>query len=215
MNDWIEVGTVKQLNRFPVKSMRGQSIDESHVYWYGFDGDRRYAFVRSEIRSGFPWLTGRDVPEIVQYTPTFVMPDDVVNSAVEVTTPNGRSIPIHAPELQAELAEAYGKAVHLIKINRGAFDAQQLSMMSVATGIALSDAVGMSVSADRFRQNIIIDTKSDTPFQEETWLNRVVTFGTESDAVRVRINRRIQRCVMVTIDPETAVKSPAVLRTVA
>ncbi|MCP5098917.1 MAG: MOSC domain-containing protein, partial [Chloroflexi bacterium] len=47
------------------------------------------------------------------------------------------------------------------------------------------------------------------------WLNRVVTFGTESDAVRVRINRRIQRCVMVTIDPETAVKSPAVLRTVA
>jgi uncharacterized protein len=215
MDHWIEVGTVKRLNRYPVKSMQGQSILGTAVYWYGFDGDRRYAFVRSDNRSGFPWLTGRDVPEILRYAPNFVNPDDVINSAVVVRTPDGRTYPIHAPELQTELAAAYGQDVHLIKINRGAFDAQQLSLMSEATAAALSSATSMPVSTDRFRQNMVIETHTAVPFQEETWLDKVVIFGLQPDSVRVRINRRIQRCVMVTIDPETAVKSPTVLRTVA
>ena len=63
------VGVVKQLNRFPVKSMQGESILESHVDWNGLDGDRRYAFVRSDILAGFPWLTGRQIPDVTNRGP--------------------------------------------------------------------------------------------------------------------------------------------------
>lgn len=210
-----QVGIVKQLNRFPVKSMRGEALEKTHVYWYGFDGDRRYAFVRGDVNISFPWLTGRQIPQLVQYEPRFMKPEDVNSSPVEVKTPNGRLLPITSPELKTELAEAYGKEIHLIQIGRGTFDAQQLSLMSLATANALSRLMGDDVSMDRFRQNIIIETTQNMPYEEEEWLDGVLTFGTGSDGARIRLNRRIQRCAMITIDPETAVKDPAILKTVA
>ncbi|MCB9009098.1 MAG: MOSC domain-containing protein [Ardenticatenaceae bacterium] len=37
-------------------------------------------------------------------------------------------------------------------------------------------------------------------------------FGNQADGLRLRLNRRIQRCVMINIDPETSDKEPAVLK---
>lgn len=213
--DFQEVGVVTALNRFPVKSMRGESLDEAHVYWHGLDGDRRYAFVRDDAQSGFPWLTGRQIPDMVLYTPRFVQPDKAAQSPVTITTPNGRSLPITSPELRAELAAAYGGGVSLIQIGRGAFDSQVLSLMSVATAQALSAAAGLPVAHGRFRQIIIIETGEKRPFVEEEWLDGVLVFGSRTNSPRIRINRRIQRCQMVNIDPQTGEKDARVLKTVA
>ncbi len=113
-----QVGIIKALYRYPVKSMRGESVESATVHWHGLDGDRRYAFVRGDVRSSFPWLTGRQIAEMLRYVPQFTDPADVVNSPVEVLTPNGRSLPIKSPELLAELAEAYGAEVRLINETR-------------------------------------------------------------------------------------------------
>jgi uncharacterized protein YcbX len=212
---FIEVGTVHMLNRFPVKSMQGESLDEVFIYWHGFDGDRRFAFVRGDVQSSFPWLSGRQIPQMLLYKPRFVDPNDVINSAVEVETPNGRFLPIHSPELQAELAEAYGADVSLINIGRGCFDSQVLSVMSVETAVSLSKSIGMPVDTTRFRQNIIIKTHSGEPFAEENWLDGVLVFGDRSDSPRIRLNRRIPRCVMINVDPETGERDASVLKTVA
>jgi uncharacterized protein YcbX len=116
------------------------------------------------------------------------------------------------------LAKAYGKPVHLIKIGRGAFDSQVISVMSTATVAELSamvgTAVGGKISPLRFRQNIIIEPFDDQPFVEERWLDSSLVFGNQPDGLRLRLNRRIQRCVMINIDPETAEKEPNVLKTV-
>ena len=221
IEEFVEVGVVKELYRFPVKSMRGEALAAAHGDWYGLDGDRRYAFVRAENRSGFPWLTGRELPQLLQYTPRFTELDDVGASPVEVTLPNGRILAIDAPELNQELAEAYGKPVNLIKIGRGAFDSQVISVMSTATVADLSETIGtavtgeISISSLRFRQNIIIKPFDDQPFVEERWLDSSLVFGNAPDGLRLRLNRRIQRCVMINIDPETSEKEPAVLKTVA
>ena len=201
-----EVGIVKALYRYPVKSMKGESVAETNVYWHGLDGDRRYAFVRGDIRSSFPWLSARQIPEMLTYVPSFADPTDANNSKVTVLTPNGRSLPVTSPELLAELTEAYGADVSLINIGRGAFDSIPLSIMSTATADALD------VDFRRFRQNIVIETTSGKPFAEEEWLVQALTFGNQT---RIRLNRRIARCVMVTVDPETAVSNPAILKNIA
>lgn len=215
IEEFVEVGVVKELYRFPVKSMRGEMLQEAHGYWHGLDGDRRYAFMRSDNRSGFPWLTGREIPQILQFAPRFTDPGDVENSPVAVTMPDGRSLPIDAPELNETLADAYGKPVHLIKIGRGAFDSQVISVMSTATVAELSAMVGTAVTPIRFRQNILIEPFDDQPFVEERWLNSSLVFGSEDEGLRIRLNRRIPRCVMINIDPETSEKETAVLKTVA
>ena len=215
IEEFVEVGVVKELYRFPVKSMRGEVLQEAHGYWHGLDGDRRYAFVRSDNRSGFPWLTGREVPQMLRYTPRYTQPDEVADSPVAVETPDGRILSIHAPELNQELADAYGKPVNLVKIGRGAFDSQVISVMSTATVAELSTLIGTAVTPIRFRQNIIIEPFDDQPFVEERWLNSSLVFGREDEGLRIRLNRRIPRCVMINIDPETSEKETAVLKTVA
>ncbi len=214
-DEFVEVGMVQALNRFPVKSMHGESLAAAQLYWHGFDGDRRFAFVRGDVQSSFPWLTGRQIPNMLLYKPRFVTPDDVVNSAIEVETPNGRILPIHSPELLAELAEAYGSEVSLINIGRGVFDSQVLSVMSTETAVALSKSVGLPLDMARFRQNIIIQSNSAEPFVEESWLDGVLLFGDHPDGARIRLNRRIPRCVMISIDPNTGERDARVLKTVA
>jgi uncharacterized protein YcbX len=195
--------------------MRGESLENAHVYWHGIDGDRRYAFVRSDNRSGFPWLTGRELPHMLQYTPYFTQPEEVIDSPVAVKLPDGRTVSIEDAALNQELAEAYGKPVNLIKIGRGAFDSQAISLMSTATAEALSETIGTPLTPLRFRQNIVIETFDEQPFVEERWLDSSLVFGDQPDGLRLRLNRRIQRCVMVNIDPETSEKETAVLKTVA
>ncbi|MFO7540892.1 MAG: MOSC domain-containing protein [Chloroflexota bacterium] len=209
-----EIGVVTGLCRYPVKSMRGQSLREAHLYWHGLDGDRRYAFVQSESRSGFPWLTARELPQLVQYGPRFERPDPV-NSPIQVQTPNGRFLPLTSDDLHQEIEAAFGQPIHLMKIGRGAYDSQVVSLVSQATLDKVGQMVGEPVNAARFRQNILIETRSGLPFAEEEWLDGVLTFGDGENAPRLRLNRPIQRCVMVTVDPETAEKSPQILKTIA
>lgn len=199
-----EVGVVKALYRYPVKSMRGESLAKSYLYWHGLDGDRRYAFVRGDVDSSFPWLSARQVADMLRYVPQFTDAADV-NSPLMVKTPNGRLLPITSPDLLAELTKAYGGPAHLINIGRGAFDSIPLSIMSTVT----ADAVGADIH--RFRQNIIIETTSGKPFVEEEWVGSALMIG---EKARIRLNRRIPRCVMVNLDPETAVSDPSILKTI-
>jgi uncharacterized protein len=214
MQNFLEVGIVKGLYRYPVKSMRGELLNEAHLYWHGLDGDRRYAFVQSQNRSGFPWLTARELPQLVRYVPRFERPDPV-NSLIQVQTPNGRFLPLTSDELHQEIQAAYGRPIHLMKIGRGAYDSQVVSLVSQATLDKVGQMSGQSVTVARIRQNILIETVSGYPFAEEEWLDGVLTFGDGPNAPRLRLNRPIKRCVMVNLDPETAEKSPQVLKTIA
>jgi uncharacterized protein YcbX len=70
------VGHIAALRRYPVKSMAGEELDGADVSWHGLAGDRRWAFIRDgQARSGFPWLTIRDRPEMARYRPRFAEPD--------------------------------------------------------------------------------------------------------------------------------------------
>ena len=42
-HEYQEAGVVSAVNRFPVKSMAGEDIEQTHVGWHGLDGDRRFA----------------------------------------------------------------------------------------------------------------------------------------------------------------------------
>src|SRR5882757_7141833 len=66
------IGTVESLWRYPVKSMRGEELEEMFA---GFYGDRLFAFASSASPKGFPYLTGREQREMLQYRPRFRHPN--------------------------------------------------------------------------------------------------------------------------------------------
>lgn len=65
------IGKVESLWRYPVKSMRGEQLQEAFVGFAGVYGDRVYAFQSAAAAKGFPYLTGREQESMLLYRPAF------------------------------------------------------------------------------------------------------------------------------------------------
>ena len=203
-----EVGRVAGLWRYPVKSMAPEQLERVEVGWHGFAGDRRWAFVRAgQERSGFPWLTIREHPALARYRPRLVEPARPEATAVRVVTPAGVELDVLDPALAAEL----GPGVRVMKLDRGAFDTLPLALVSSQTLSGLSDLVGRELAAERFRPNILIDSADSAAYVEDSWVGATIGVG----ALRMRVDKRDQRCVMVNVDPSTGMRDPTVLRTIS
>ena len=209
------VGRVQEINLYPVKSMRGVSVPEANLYWYGFNGDRKYAFVRSDARLGFPWLTGRELPELLRYEPRFFTPDEPITSDVDVYTPSGQTLPLRSEQLGQTLAPSYGAAVSLLQLNRGTYDCMPVSLITDATFASVQSSLNGPLDRRRFRPNLVIQTGNTEREPEKAWLGASLTFGERPDSARVTISYPIKRCVMVNLEPDTGKNNPEILKTVA
>jgi uncharacterized protein YcbX len=202
------VGRVVGIWRYPVKSMGAEALRAVDVAWHGLAGDRRWAFVRDGMtRSGFPWLTIRERPDMGHYRPSFVDPDRPDASPTMVRTPAGRDLDVVDPALADEL----GAGVRVLKQDRGVFDTMPLSLITTRTIAGLGALVGADLDVLRFRPNLLVEPLDDAPFPEDDWVGRVLRIG----ALRLRVDRRDQRCVMVNVDPITTTRDPSVLRAIA
>jgi uncharacterized protein YcbX len=203
------VGRVVGLWRYPVKSMGGESLATADVSWHGISGDRRWAFVRpGATRSSFPWLTIRKRADMGRFIPVLTDPDRPETSPTIVRTPDGREFDVADPALGSEL---HPEGARVIRQERGVFDAFPISLISVQTIEKLGALVGARLDVRRFRPNLLIDAASDQPFSEDGWVGCVLTVG----EMKVRVDKRDSRCVVITVDPTTDERRPAILRAVA
>src|SRR5919198_1815227 len=167
------VGRVAGLWRYPVKSMGAEELDGVLVSWDGLAGDRRWAFIRDgQVRSGFPWLTIRERPELAHYRPHFADPDRPNASPTLVRTPCGGELDVADPALAAEL----GPGVRVIKQDRGVFDTMPISLLTVQTLAGLGRLVGTDLAACRFRPNLLVEAL-EGDFPEDAWVGRVLRTG--------------------------------------
>lgn len=203
------IGRVVGLWRYPVKSMAAEPLESAPVSWHGIEGDRRWAFVRNGVeRSGFPWFTIRQRNDMAHYRPSFRDPDKPDSSATVVRTPSGRTLDVTDPALAAELAP---DGARILRQTRGIFDTFPLSLITKQTIEALGDRVGHSLDVQRFRPNILVDAADAEAYPEDRWVGSVLRIG----GMRMRVDKRDGRCVVITVDPATGERNPAVLRTVA
>jgi uncharacterized protein YcbX len=215
----IPVGIVEQLSRYPVKSMHAEPLAESKVTLHGVSGDRRFAFIQGKDHSRFPWLTSRELPRMMLYRASFADPSDPDNSAVLVTTPEGRQLDLFSEELLEELrAQLKPKLrnqpifpVHL----SSAFDSAHFSLISTHALHKLSSLLGEQVEPRRFRANVIVNTDGSAQPDEQTWIGSQVVIGEGDTATIVAITRGDPRCMMPNLHPDTAVQDPRILRTIA
>src|SRR5690349_24756029 len=97
------VGRVAALWRYPVKSMAAEELDGGEMSWNGLAGDRRWAFIRDgQVRSGLPWLTIRERPEMARYRPRFAEPARPDGSLTLERTPPGGDFEVAASAVPAE-----------------------------------------------------------------------------------------------------------------
>jgi uncharacterized protein YcbX len=201
------VGRVAGLWRYPVKSMAAEELAGVEVSWHGLAGDRRWAFVRGDqVRSAFPWLTIRERPGLALYRPRFTEPDRPDASPTVVRAPAGDELDVADPALAAQL----GPGVRVIRQSRGVFDVMPLSLLTTRSLAGLGRMVGAELAVGRFRPNLLVEA-SVGDFPEDAWVGRVLRLG----GLRMRVDQPDERCVIVTIDPVTLRRDPAILRALA
>jgi uncharacterized protein len=204
------VGRVAELYRYPVKSMRAVAELELELAWHGFAGDREYAFRKSDDLGHFPWFTGRDHADLVLYSARYRDAGAPRKSPIDVVAPDGEAFDLREASLAERLSDEARCDIDLIHIGRGVFDAMPVSVIARGTFERLAAAHGRILETARFRPNIVIEAED-----ERAWIGATLVFGDSDGAARLRVNRPIQRCAMITIDPATAEHDASVMRSVA
>jgi uncharacterized protein YcbX len=229
------IGNVDSLWRYPVKSMRGEELDEAFAGFSGIYGDRLFAFKSSASPKGFPYLTAREQRRLLQYRPHFRYPDkaarpinlteaesmganpvsaDPSELMIDVETPNGKTLGIDDPDLMDMLRTDIDQKhqLTLMRSERALTDCRPVSIFSLQSAQQLAEETGKPIDKRRFRANVYVDLTSGGGFAENDFVGRSLRIGPK---VVVRILERDARCVMITLDPETTEKTPEILKKVA
>jgi len=231
------VSKVESLWRYPVKSMRGEELEELFAGYAGVYGDRLFAFESAASPKGFPFLTGREQRQMVRYRPRFRDPEkaarpvnqgeaeklspnlnpisaDVSELMIDVETPDGKTFPIDDPALIDNLRLNIDDKhqLTLLRSDRAMTDCRPLSIFAVQTARKLGDETGVAVDKRRFRANVYVDLTNADGFAEDQFVGRSLRIGSK---VTVAVLQRDARCMMIVLDPDTAEKTPAILKQVA
>jgi hypothetical protein len=213
----IPVGYVREITRYPVKSMAGIGVESAMLGWHGLQGDRRFAFRRMGANDGFPWLSASKLPELLLYQPVGLDETTGEPLPTHVRTPNGSRLELHGAELISEIAGRFGD-VELMQLKHGIFDEAPISVISQSTIRGIGREAGIKSDPDRrrFRANILVETESDELFLEDKWVGGALVFG-DSDTAgpAVHVTMPDIRCVMINLDPDTAAKDARFMKTVA
>jgi uncharacterized protein YcbX len=229
------VGKVESLWRYPVKSMRGEELDELFAGYAGVYGDRRFAFESSASSRGFPFFTGRDQRQMIRYRARFRNPEkaaqpinwadaeksganpisaDASDLMIDVEGPDGKTFASDDPALIDNLRAGLDQKheLKLLRSDKAITDCRPLSIFAVQTAEELGEETGAAVNKCRFRANVYVDLTNADGFAENGFVGKSLRIGSK---VVVSVLERDPRCMMITLDPDTAEKSPAILKAVA
>jgi hypothetical protein len=230
------IGKIESLWRYPVKSMRGENLEQAFLGFSGVYGDRLYGFHGAKAPKGFPFHTAREQEELLLFTPKFrdrqaaAKPINLAEAdsmapgitpqfasltalAVDVTAPDGAVFAVDDPALIAELQERLGEdiEVSLVASQRPLTDCRPISVFSLQTLAGLAEETGHGIDKRRFRANLYADLDGLAPFAEKDLLGKRVKIG---DKAELMLLENDPRCKMITLDPDTAEADPAILRQV-
>ncbi len=179
------LGTIAHLWRYPVKSLRRETLEHAEIGWDGLAGDRRRALIVASEGHARSRKTYRGKEHHLLHT--------VVD-------------PERAKVLAAE------RGVALDAIDDGPyFDAEPVSIVVDRWVGEVERLVGAPLDPQRFRPNLYLRAEPEFTLSEGELVGRTVVIGT----VRLLVVAPISRCVTPTYDVATGEANPLVLREIA
>src|SRR5882672_3367483 len=213
-----EIGTVAEIWRYPVQSMRGEALEAADIAASGVVGDRRYGAVDPEAGMVVSSAQGRRKwRDIVTLAARYLGAPSSGDATppVEILLRDGSTLRSDQRDIDERLATALGAAVHLAdkaaEDKRSEYSHSPLHLLTTASlrQFAQHHPEGRFAPA-RFRPNIVIDTGGATGFLEQGWIERRFRIG---EGVEIAITEHCKRCVMTTLPQGDLTFDPAILHT--
>lgn len=198
------IGDVKNLYRFPVKSLLGEECETSAITQRGLAYDRQFAITNSEGKFGSHKSTRR----FAKMKGLFKMRSFLRTNEVWISFPDGAEIPVSDPSINEKIARVVGHPVTLEREEDVShFDAGPIHIVSTASLSWLQSRLPASqIDPLRFRANLVIACDGDEQV-EDTWLGKKLFVGT----TEFEINARTERCLMTTLAQGDLPRDPTIL----
>lgn len=178
---------VSEIWRYPVKSLKGEQLQQTEITPLGIPGDREIVVMRA--------LNSRVLTSRVR--PTLLGLQGSINEA-GVATINGH--PWDSDPAQHLVNNAAGEEVSLLRVpGPERFDVLPLLIATDGT------VEHLKIDRRRLRPNIVIAGVNG--LAERHWPGGTLAIGD----VRIRVHKLRERCVMTTYDPDTQEQDKSVL----
>jgi uncharacterized protein YcbX len=199
----LSAGIVRELWRYPVKSLGGERLGALRFDARGVERDRDWALVDNEggIASGKPTRRFRKVAGLLRHECRI---DGDGPPLIELA--DGRTATVGTPEASAIVTEIAGPGWSLQReAQTPFFDAGSVHVVTTSTLSALG-----AIEVERLRPNVLLEVDGDG-FPEDGWIGRTLRIG---DVVELRVVERVERCVMVNHERRTLPHRPEILKTI-
>lgn len=232
-------GALIELWRFPVKSMKGERLQESTITKQGVLGDRAYGVLDVETGKVGTAKSVRQFPNLMACRATFVEPPALgyPMPAVRIDLPNGISTTSDANDVDTVLSGYFQREVRLVcaasdvctydqydagvdaayekdsAVETGFFvDSYPVSVLTTSTLDQFNELQpGSRFDSRRFRMNVIVKTKQPG-FVEDDWVGQGFRVGA---GTRLDVIAHDSRCVMTTLPQDDLPHDPEILRAIA
>lgn len=198
--------TVAAIWRYPVKSMRGEALQQAPLESRGLAGDRRLAIrdVAGKLGSGKNTRRFRALRGLFDFRAT------TAEDTVWVEGPGiDRKLAAGSPELDALLSHRYGEPMTVAtEHDVSHFDQAPVHLLTTASLRWLAERLGESAADPRrFRPNLLLEAPGNQPV-EDGWIGATLRIAD----VELQVVDRTVRCVMPNLAQEELAPNPAILR---
>lgn len=218
------VGRVEAIWRFPVKSLRGERVENIRVSADGLWGDRAFAMVDMATGQLVSAKNIRRFPGLFALRARFLDPPggDLGPPKALIECPDGQEIPSDAEAIDTQLSSHLGREVRLVRFDGGQgaiaagdgpfHDAAPVSVLTMSTLARMNELQPESnFDARRFRMNLILDCE-EAGFPENAWVGLDLRVG---DETILRVTKPDARCVMTTLTQDELPEDRDILRGLA
>ena len=221
------------LQRYPVKSMLGEVVDEMFVDQRGAEGDRRLALL--DVATGR--VASAKQPRLWRGLLQFTATGNT--GSVRIELPDGRAVAANDPRIDELLSGVVGRTVRLISrrpqcatverpdpedvLEQGVDAELDSRILEIGQGtpgdsfvddaplhlITAATLERIDTEATRYRPNLVINTPPGYPaYAENDWEGRELSVGD----VRLRVLSPTPRCALPTLEHGPLPRAPHAVR---
>ncbi len=214
-----EIGEVKHIFRYPVKSMTGEEVNAIYVHENGLNGDRIFALYEPESRRhSLPYCTGRENSRLLLIKPRIINEQNMMEEWPQGFKPQvvvkledlANEVDINDPAFLESMKSLSGRELVLDYRRAGLHDSKAVSIMGLRSVQQIgAESENKDLDFRRFRENIYADFAE--PFYEDKLVGKSIQLG---EAV-VHVAKRNERCPVICLNPDSAAYDKRVLAVVA
>ena len=199
-------GSVSQLWRYPVKSFRGERVEEVLLDARGVVGDRVFAVRDTNGKLG----SGKTTRRFRLLRDLFGFSAETDREGVVVRAPQGACLRVGDPALDALLSARYGEQLAVVPEGTVShFDAGPVHVLTTSSlGWVATEYGSTGGDARRYRPNIVVETGEDEALVEEGWVGAGLSIG----SCLLQVSGTVERCAMPTFHQDALPRTPGLLQ---